>query len=662
MLAAAGVSALDALELALGPAAGAGWRIASATARLDLAGPDAGISLSVKGVELPGLLQGPLSLEARCAEAPVRPGRFECVDGSLAARGPGGGLAAEGPMTLVLDQGLALDLGPLRLGEGTLTARVELGAGAWRADVALVGAPAAALGPLLAAGGVEAAAGIVDGVVRLAGRDEGVEVDVDLRAAELAFSDAPGLRAGEGLAARLAARGLATPDRWRGELSFGLEAGALFLSPVFLDVGVHRLTGRLAGSWSRLEDDLRLERLELAQEGVGSVSGRLGVSLDGGLRSATLELPELDLGAAFALYGAPALAGSPAGDLTLAGSASGSLEWSESGRRALDLELGGLEAELAAAGLAVFGVDGRISWEEAHTARPSTLAWAGAQIYGVDLGSGTLRAELAGARLDLLEPVSIPVLDGRVVLTALSASAPWAERPRVELAASLEALSLGLLANTFAWPPFEGTIGGRIPAARYEGDVLEVGGAIEVDAFEGRIALDGLRIERPLGPTPVLETDAVLEGLSLGALTRAFAFGNIEGTIAGRVQGLRLEDWTPTAFDAVLATPRDDPVPHRISQRAVDNLASLGGSGAVLSGTFLRIFREFSYDRLGLSCRLERGVCHMGGVAPAQRGYHIVIGGGIPPRIDVIGYNEVVDWTTLLERLRTITGRAPVMR
>ncbi|NCF80970.1 MAG: C4-dicarboxylate ABC transporter, partial [Proteobacteria bacterium] len=133
--------------------------------------------------------------------------------------------------------------------------------------------------------------------------------------------------------------------------------------------------------------------------------------------------------------------------------------------------------------------------------------------------------------------------------------------------------------------------------------------------------------------------------------------------LQGGVHGLILKDWEPTTFDARFFTPDDDDSRHRISQRAVENLASLGGAGAVLSSTFLRIFEEFSYRRLGISCRLNNGVCEMDGVAPAEGGYYIVEGGGLPPRIDVRGFNRRVDWEMLLSRLQLIvTSDGPVIR
>ena len=52
----------------------------------------------------------------------------------------------------------------------------------------------------------------------------------------------------------------------------------------------------------------------------------------------------------------------------------------------------------------------------------------------------------------------------------------------------------------------------------------------------------------------------------------------------------------------------------------------------------------------------------MGGVAPAERGYFLVEGGGLPPRIDVLGFNRRVDWEVLLGRVQRITTEGPVIR
>ena len=188
-------------------------------------------------------------------------------------------------------------------------------------------------------------------------------------------------------------------------------------------------------------------------------------------------------------------------------------------------------------------------------------------------------------------------------------------------------------------------------------------GSLDLEVFDGAVRIRRLSIADPFGVIPVLRADVDFQDLSLDALTSTFSFGNIQGKLQGRVHGLMLKDWEPTTFDARFATPDDDDSRRRISQRAVENLASLGGAGAVLSSTFLRIFEEFSYRRLGISCRLSNGICEMDGVAPAERGYYIVEGGGLPPRIDVLGFNRRVDWKVLLSRIELIaTTDGPVIR
>ena len=68
----------------------------------------------------------------------------------------------------------------------------------------------------------------------------------------------------------------------------------------------------------------------------------------------------------------------------------------------------------------------------------------------------------------------------------------------------------------------------------------------------------------------------------------------------------------------------------------------------------MRFFEDFAYREIGIRCRLERGVCHMGGVAPAESGYYLVQGRGVP-RIDVVGYADQVDWPRLVAQLKSVS-------
>jgi len=172
--------------------------------------------------------------------------------------------------------------------------------------------------------------------------------------------------------------------------------------------------------------------------------------------------------------------------------------------------------------------------------------------------------------------------------------------------------------------------------------------------------VERLIVLQPFGDLPQLFADLRIFALDMKQLTDTFSFGRITGSLEGEVLGLHMINWHPVAFDAWLATPADDPRRHRISQRAVENLASVsGGPSAVLSSGVMALFDDFAYGRLGLRCRLENGVCVMGGVEDAENGYYIVRGKWLP-RIDVIGHRSRVDWERLVAQLKSIAASGEV--
>ncbi|HEX9853034.1 MAG TPA: hypothetical protein VGA68_08465, partial [Woeseiaceae bacterium] len=234
--------------------------------------------------------------------------------------------------------------------------------------------------------------------------------------------------------------------------------------------------------------------------------------------------------------------------------------------------------------------------------------------------------------------------------------------------AELEPIQLGMLTGAFGWPAFSGSLSGQLPLLQYDGEVVTVGGTLTAEAFDGDIEIANLRVEEPLGLVPRLHGDLRLRQLDLEQVTDTFSFGLIQGRLSGDVTGLEMISWQPVAMDLHLYTPEGDSSRRRISQRAVENLASVGGGGAAaaLSSGFMKFFEEFSYEKVGIRCVLRDGTCAMSGAGPAGesefgRGYYIVKGSGLP-RIDVVGYRHQVSWTALVRQLVSITeSGAPVV-
>jgi hypothetical protein len=299
-----------------------------------------------------------------------------------------------------------------------------------------------------------------------------------------------------------------------------------------------------------------------------------------------------------------------------------------------------------------------LRWSADEVAKVSELHWQGGSVYRVGLGLADLRVETTGTKARLLEPARIQVLDGELQLDTFELEIGDAAALRWQVDGILTPVSMRQLSLALGWPEFAGKLSGVIPAVHYDAGHLSVGGILLVRVFDGVITLSDVSLERPFGVIPRLRLDARIKDIDLKALTGAFSFGRIEGRLDGRVDDLEMESWRPVAFDAEIATPEGDKSRHRISQRAVDNISSIGGGGVggALSRSFLRFFKDFPYDRLGISCRLKNGICDMGGVAPAPGvgGYYLVKG-RLLPHLDVIGYADRVDWETLVAQIMAVT-------
>jgi hypothetical protein len=320
------------------------------------------------------------------------------------------------------------------------------------------------------------------------------------------------------------------------------------------------------------------------------------------------------------------------------------------------------------------GLDGDVRFS-ADAQVDSALRWRGGRLYDLAFSAATLPMRSASGELRLREPVTVPMLGGALRFDDFVLRPPAAgEGMRAGFGLRVDRLDLGAIAKALGLPAFEGQLSGTIPNARYENERLAFDGGLDVQLFGGNIHVSQLSLERPFGVAPSLGADLAIDDLDLHALTGVFDFGSIDGKLDGRIDGLRLVDWTATAFDAELhtdaAAARRAGLRQRISQRAVQDISSVGDASFVasLQGRLIALFDDFGYRRIGISCRLANEVCAMAGLHPAgaapaspaaptapdtarsAAGFTIVEGAGLP-RLTVVGYNRLVDWPTLLERL-----------
>jgi hypothetical protein len=376
----------------------------------------------------------------------------------------------------------------------------------------------------------------------------------------------------------------------------------------------------------------------------------------------TLKLDRLHASfpAAYERYGRAWLSTLGLQDMRIAGQLNGSLDLRSDGPHSFAFTTDRLDMADASDRLAIDNLHGGLDWAIQGDRPATTLGWRSLQFYRVPNGAAQSQWRSHDGTLSLQQPLLVPVLNGQLRIGDLDWRPAAAEGQRLATSMVLTGVDMAAFSQAMGWPAFPGTLGGAIPSLRWVDDRFELAGGLSASLFGGFVDITRLSVQQPFGPSPVLNADIALKQLDLAAITSVFDFGSITGRLDGSVSDLRLVDWSPVAFNARLLAGSGG----RISQRAVNNLTTVGGGGiaAGLQGAVLKLFKTFGYKRLGLNCALQGTVCQMSGLDSNDGGYTIVEGSGLP-RLQVIGHQTQVDWPTLVQRLReAIHGAAPEIR
>lgn len=498
------------------------------------------------------------------------------------------------------------------------------------------------------------------GTVALAASLRGNAWTFDVSAADVTLNNESGSLATDKLSARVKGTARQSGDDWHFAVDVSSAQGQAYAQPIFLDFGAHALRASATGKL-RAKRELTIERFSVEHAQVMQASGRGTFDLGNQqpLRSLALQLASLQFPGAYESYLQPLLLDTNFKSMQTAGSIAGEIEIEEGAPRRVDITLTDLTFDDGSRKVALEALNGTAHWRAEGDVAPSALSWRGGSLLNLAIGAAELHFSAGGRQFRLLQPARIPLLDGALALESLRIRNAGLPSVAFMVDATLEPIEVRQLCKAFGWPEFGGRVGGTLSKLRMREGVVTLGTTLNAQVFNGTLALSDLRLQQPFSQWPRFSSNVAFDNLDLELMTSAFSFGRITGRLSGRVEGLRLFNWSPVAFDARLYTPPDDRSKHRISQRAVENIGSIGGGGAgvtaALSSGFLRFFDDFNYDRLGLSCRLENDVCAMDGVAPAPNGgYYLVKGKGLP-RIDVIGSSRRVDWPRLVQQLIAAT-------
>jgi len=666
--------ALEQLTLTLERLSGPGWAAEQLQLRSQPStATQASLHLHLKSLTLPGLAQPLQNLELHCPQLQEDQQQLRCERGSVQIAGL---LRQAGTLSLHYDKTTArlqLNLDKLALGGGQLAVTLDWQGQANRWQITALGKgliPDRLLADLKPIAGLKSAYALpsaLDFTLKANGDSRLQQLQSTFSSRDFKLSNPAGTWVGEKLAVELALN-LTQPSqtRWQASGQLKLNSGELFFDPLYIPLEKGPVTLAYQLDWDSQAHTLAIKQCDFRHaEGLAwqaQATLQLGKTTD--LQALTLTVPRFNVAQLYQSYLRSWLEDLGYPKLQLTGTANAQLNWQKTGKQQLSLALSAVNLQDPAQRFALRDLNADLHWQaKSNTTVPaSRLRWHSLQLANgqFQFPAGQIDAQFQNDGGKLLQPFRLPVLDGAIQFKQLEASAIGSQAPVFTLAADFQPISMEALSSAFGWPRLGGSLAGVIPTIRYSDKRLEVQGAIQMRIFDGDIVIYQLSLDDPLGSLPILNATVDVKNLDLKTLTQFFSFGEIVGRISGYVRKLRLHNWQPVSFDAYLGTPADDEGPHSISQKAVKNLSSLGGSDvtSLLSRSVVGLFESFSYKYLGWGCLLRNGVCQMRGVEPASRGYYLVKGGGLP-RIDVIGYNQEVAWDILLQRLKNVTHLGP---
>jgi hypothetical protein len=516
----------------------------------------------------------------------------------------------------------------------------------------------ARLVPFLPSTGPALTAGRVSGTVDVAISPTGdVGTEGELALSGVSFSDASGLHAGEKLGGLVKLSAEERDGNLRYRASVDWNEGELFWQPLYAKGG-HALSAEGTLDASRLTVDAGRVRLHRVGEVAFSASwnrknGELVTSAGGG---AALDIP-----GAYEEIAKPFLVNTVAADMQTAGTADFGWRFGDGALQAFYLNLHRASFEDRKRRFGLFDLDAAIPWDRGGPSQ-ARVTLAGANVLSLPIGRVEVPIELDGLRAQVAK-VEVPLLDGSLRMYDFVARREG-EAWEWAFAGGITPVSVEALTRALGVHVMHGSLSAVVPRVRYRASTVAIEGALLFQIFNGTVVVNELSLVDPLGRTPRLLAEMDMRNLDLDLVTRTFSFGSITGRIDATVSGLELANWRPVTFDARVASSPGS-YRKRISQRAVENIAALGGgsAAAAIQRTALRFFDEFGYSRIGWRCKLRNAVCEMNGIASKDGGYVIVEGGGIPA-ITVMGYNRSVDWKELIARLARVTneGSAPIIK
>ena len=288
------------------------------------------------------------------------------------------------------------------------------------------------------------------------------------------------------------------------------------------------------------------------------------------------------------------------------------------------------------------------------------LAFERLAVRGLELPPTESDLAVEADSVGLEKPLVLSVLGGAVTLERLTLRQLLRSSRHLESGIGLSGIRLEKISDELGLIPLEGALDGSLHGVRLSPSRLSVDGGGTIKVFDGTVEVRDISGQDVLSRFPKLQLSADFRDLDLGALTRRLDFGEMTGILQGTLEDLELFRGVPVRFSARLETLHREGVPRTIDVKAVNNITilSTGQRAGMLDRGIQKFFDRYTYERLGVTLRLDRDVLLLRGLE--RRGdKELFLRGRLPFRIDVVNAQpgKTVSFQTMVGRLKSMRPR-----
>lgn len=481
---------------------------------------------------------------------------------------------------------------------------------------------------------------------------------------------------GEGISVNVRVDGKVNQDlsRLNASTSLGVEAGEILFDRFYFNLHKNGLSADAEGACDFSRKTLRLPHLKVALKNLLSFSleGTLAQTPRGPRTRMTLNIPATPAKPVFRQFlmepfkmEKPLLSTLDVGgvlsadlDLELNGvrqTAKGYLQWQEGQLASVDQ------------GFSIHDIDLRFPvWQVSGTSEPAGAPLKGALTIG-SVGLPILppqpldlKLQVGPNSLFIEDPTVIRVPGGKIEIGFLSCRGLYGSEPSVETSLAFESLDLDPLLSQVWARPTGGFVSGKLVPIRFSKGRLKTEGLVRADVFGGKVTLSDLGASGILTSAPVFRLNAEWKDLHLDDLTRDTSFGKVEGILEGYVKDLQIAYGQPQRFELLTETVETKGVSQKISVKAVDNIARIGGGQSPFmgaAGVLSSFFKKFPYKKIGVKASLENDVFRINGTIKDGDKEYLIKKSGFSG-VDVVNQNpdNRTSFKDMVKRIKRVTS------